>query len=61
MVNSKVCVFLKKLKIINYSNQEELFNKSSKLISKCYHLNKNLLSNYKSNDQSFSKILTEYY
>ena len=50
-----------KLEIINYPNQEELLNKRSELISKCRHVNKYLLSNYKSNDQSISKIPTEHY
>ena len=39
-----------KLEIINYPDQEELLNKRSELISKCRHVNKYLLSNYKSND-----------
>ena len=39
-----------KLEIINYPNQEELLNQRSELISKCWHVNKYLLSNYKSND-----------
>ena len=36
--------------ILNYPNTNELFNKRSELISKCRHVNKFLLSNYKSND-----------
>ena len=31
-------------------NQDELLNKRSKLVSKCCHINKYLLSNYKAND-----------
>ena len=44
-----LCLY-EKLEIINYPNQEELLNKRSELISKCRHVNKYLLSNYKSND-----------
>ena len=44
-----ICLY-EKLKIINYPNKEELLNKPSELISKCRHVNKYLLSNYKSND-----------
>ena len=39
-----------KYEILNYPKQEELLNKRSELVSKCRHLNKFLLSNYKSND-----------
>ena len=39
-----------KFEILNYPNTNELFNKRSELISKCRHVNKFLLSNYKSND-----------
>ena len=39
-----------KFEILNYPNPNELFNKRSELISKCRHVNKILLSNYKSND-----------
>ena len=39
-----------KFEILNYLNPNELLNKESKLISKCRHVNKFLLSNYKSND-----------
>ena len=39
-----------KYEILNYPDQEELLNKSSELVSKCQHVNKFLLSNYKSND-----------
>ena len=44
-----LCLY-EKLEIINYPNQEELLNKRSEFISKCGHVNKYLLSNYKSND-----------
>ena len=44
-----LCLY-EKLEINNYPNQEELLNKQSELISKCRHVNKYLLSNYKSND-----------
>ena len=50
-----------KLEIINYPNQDELLNKQSELISKCGHINKYLLSNYKSNDWLINKIATEFY
>ena len=39
-----------KFEILNYPNPNELLNKRSELISKCRHVNKFLLSNYKSND-----------
>ena len=39
-----------KFEILNYPNLNELLNKISELISKCRHVNKFLLSNYKSND-----------
>ena len=38
-----------KFEILNYPNPNELLNKKSRLISKCCHVNKFLLSNYKSN------------
>ena len=38
-----------KHEILNYPHQEELLNKRSELVSKCRHVNKFLLSNYKSN------------
>ena len=37
-----------KFEILNYPDQNELLNKRSELISKCRHVNKFLLSNYKS-------------
>ena len=39
-----------KYEILNYPNPNELINKRSELILKCYHVNKFLLSIYKSND-----------
>ena len=39
-----------KFEILNYPNPNKLLNKISELISKCRHVNKFLLSNYKSND-----------
>ena len=39
-----------KFEMLNYPNPNELLNKRSELISKCRHVNKFLLSNYKSND-----------
>ena len=39
-----------KFKILAYPNQNDLLNKRSELVSKCCHVNKNLLSNYKAND-----------
>ena len=46
---SKKCLlcFHEKLKIINYPRSEELLNKRFELISRCWHTNKFLLSNYK--------------
>ena len=38
-----------KFEILTYPNPEELLNKRSELVSKCRHVNKFLLSNYKSN------------
>ena len=39
-----------KFEILNYPNPNELLNKRSELTSKCRHVNKFLLSTYKSND-----------
>ena len=39
-----------KFEILNYPNPNELLNKRSELISKCPHVNKLLLSTYKSDD-----------
>ena len=46
---SKKCLLClhEKLEIINYPQPEELLNKRSELISKCWHVNKFLLRNYK--------------
>ena len=40
----------RKFEILIYSNPNELLNKRSEIISKCPHVNKFLLSNYKSKD-----------
>ena len=45
----KLCLH-EKYEILIYPGQEELLNKRSELLSKCRHVNKLLLSNYKSND-----------
>ena len=49
---SKRCMLClhEKYEILSYPDQEELLNKRSELVSKCRHINKFLLSNYKSND-----------
>ena len=49
---SKRCLLClhEKLLIINSHNPAELFNKRSKLMAKCRHENKFLLSNYKGNN-----------
>ena len=49
---SKRCILYlhEKYEILYYPDQEELLNKTSELVSKCQHVNKFLLSNYKSND-----------
>ena len=39
-----------KFEILNYPNPNELLNKRSELFSKCRHVNKFLLSNYKPNN-----------
>ena len=39
-----------KFEILTYLNQDELLNKRSELVSKCYHINMYLLFNYKTND-----------
>ena len=39
-----------KYEILNYPDQEQLLNKRSEFVSKCRHVNKFILSNYKSND-----------
>jgi hypothetical protein len=40
-----------KLEILRYENRTELLNKRSEIVSKCRHLNKYLLANYKSKDR----------
>ena len=49
---SKKCqlYLLEKFEIANYPNPNESLNKRPELISKCHHINKFLLSNYKSNN-----------
>ena len=51
-VISKKCQLClqEKFEILNYLNPNELLNKRLELISKCRHVNKFLLSNYKSSD-----------
>ena len=39
-----------KIEVPNYLNPNELLKKRSEIISKCYHVNKFLFSNYISND-----------
>ncbi|XP_057301871.1 uncharacterized protein LOC130636231 [Hydractinia symbiolongicarpus] len=39
-----------KLEILSYENKDELLNKRSEIVSKCRHMNKYLLANYKSKD-----------
>ena len=39
-----------KFEILSYPNPDEPFNKRPKLVSKCHHVNKFLLANYKAND-----------
>ena len=39
-----------KSEILTYPNQDELLIKGSELVSTCRHINKHLLSNYKTND-----------
>ena len=39
-----------KIEILNYTNPNELLIKRSELVSKCCHVNKFLLFNYKFND-----------
>ena len=50
-----------KFEILNYPNPNELLNKRSEHISKCRHVNKFLLSNYKPNDQTFWKMSHQTY
>ena len=49
---SKRCMLClcKKYEILSYPDQEELLNKKSDLISKCWYVDMFFLSNYKSND-----------
>ena len=50
---SKKCLLClrDKLEIANFEDQDHLLNKLSELISKCRHVNKYLLRNYKANDK----------
>ena len=50
IANSCILYLHKKFEILTYPNQDELLNKRSELVSKCRHVNKYLLSNYKAND-----------
>ena len=62
MINSKICTVIfkyinkcslclhEKLEIVNFEDQDHLLNKRHELISKCRHVNKHLLRNYKAND-----------
>ena len=54
---SKRCLLclIEKVLIATYENPEEMLNKKSKLMAKCHHNNKLLLSNYKSNDWIYQK------
>eukprot|EP00111_Clytia_hemisphaerica_P012693 TCONS_00037353-protein len=49
---SKVCrlCLQEKLEILRYENKSELLNKRSEIVSKCRHMNKFMLANYKSKD-----------
>ena len=49
---SKTCrlCLQEKLEILRFENKEELLNKRSEIISKCRHMNKFMLANYKSKD-----------
>ena len=49
---SKRCLvcLIEKVLIATYENPDKMLNKKSKLMAKCHHNNKLLLSNYKSND-----------
>ena len=49
---SKKCLLClhEKLEIVNFEDQNHLLNKRSELISKCRHVNRYLLRNYKVND-----------
>ena len=49
-----------KQEILNYSDQEELLNKMSELVSKCRNVNKFPLSNCKSNDYCINQLIKYY-
>ena len=50
--STKSCMLYlhEKFQILTYPNLDELFNERLELVSKCCHINKYLLSNYKAND-----------
>ena len=50
-----------KIEILNYPNPNDTLNKRSELISKCHHVNKFLLSSYKSKDYTFWKMSHQKY
>ena len=50
-----------KIEILNYPNTNDTLNKRSELISKCHHVNKFLLSSYKSKDYTFWKMSHQKY
>ena len=47
----------KKYESLNCPDQEELLNKSSKLVSKCLHVNKFPLPNHNSNDYCMNQLV----
>ena len=49
-----------KYEILNYPDQEELLNKRSELVLKRGHVNKFLLSNYKSSDKCINQLIKYY-
>ena len=53
--NAKSCMVClhEKFEISTYPNQQDLVNKESELVSKCGHVNKYTLCNYKANDSHF--------
>ena len=50
-----------KIEILNYPNPNDTLNKRSELISKCDHVNKFLLSSYKSKDYTLWKMSHQKY
>ena len=59
---SKRCMLclLEKYETLNHPHQEELLSKRSELVSNCWHVNKFLLSHYKSNDQCINQLIKYY-